>query len=254
MQPDAGALQFTLLGEGEGEGEGAGAGEGEGGGGAPPPPLTAAVTPLGAAPLGHGGAPLPAFLIRLSRGGAFVAAGSLERDEGGGEGSARLWCHVAAGGGGVASLGEPGAALLRAGVVFSSLGAREGWGTEVTVFPADPGGVVRHGFLGGAPPGAPPPRGIAHAPPAPGSYRLRLPAPAFGAGAKAGAAGAGGSFPVATPMPGKVVKVLVQQGGAARPPPPLARRFSPLAYPPYTPSPAQATRWRWGSRLSSWKQ
>jgi 3-methylcrotonyl-CoA carboxylase alpha subunit len=254
MQPAAGALRLDFAGE-EGEGEGAGGGDAA----ERLPPLRAAVTPLGAAPLGRAASLVPAFHIALSRGAdthCFVAAGALEAAEGGGGGAhgaeARsLWAHVAAVGAGppapaaVGALGEPGAALLRASVVFSPLAQREDGGLEVAVFPRDPEAAARGGLLGGAPPAAPPPLSLAAAPPAPGAYRLRLPAPAFGGGAQRGAAGAGGSFPVAAPMPGKVVKVLVQQGAWAVPPlffSSATKAHTKPAFPPLShPSPPQHT-------------
>ena len=101
-----------------------------------------------------------------------------------------------------------------------------------------------------------------HAPPAPGAYVLRMPAPAFGRAASGkGGLGVGGVFPVVTPMPGKVVKVLVALGAWALALVPRSSYIagpSPPAYPcthAHAPPPLQlqATLWRRGSPCSSWR-
>jgi hypothetical protein len=104
---------------------------------------------------------------------------------------------------------------LRATVVFSAMSSagQATGGMELHIFPEDPAAMLLPGMLGSSSAQlfAPLSLGQPLPMPPPSAYKLLLPAAPFGSARKgAGASSSGGT--VKTPMPGKVVKVLVQPG------------------------------------------
>jgi len=247
MQPAASAMPFVLseqepsakagavVEEGEEEEEAAAAAAAHRAG-----DRTVLVTPLGVLPYSHNGNSAPAFLLTCPAGNGqpalqHVAVGVLGAEEGSSSASSSsssssqvlsLTAYLAPVGAAAtaaaaaAALLSASSSVMKATVVFALApprvvggAVRPGGATEVSVFPRDPRLACIPGILSGAAgaaPGEAPSAGTA-----PGTYRLFLPMRAVGArGAGAGAdkSGAAAVRTVAAPMPGKVVKVLVEEG------------------------------------------
>ena len=195
------------------------------------------VTPLGPLPYSVNGSIAPAFLLVCPAGNGqpalqHVAVGLVGAGEGSGgaqqgEGAAcqtlSLTAHIApvsapTAAAAAAALLSLNSSVLKATVVLTPApprlaggSVRPGGFTEVSVFPQDPKQVCIPGILNG--PGAGAGEGAASGS-APGTYRLFLPVHPVGV-ARAGAAdksGAAAMRAVVAPMPGKVVKVLVEEG------------------------------------------
>jgi hypothetical protein len=197
---------------------------------------TVQVTPLGVLPYSHNGSSGPAFLLACPAGNGqpallHVAVGVLGAEEGSSSSSSTsqalaLTAYLAPVGApsaaaAAAALLSSSSSVMKATVVFAVapprvLGGavRPGGATEVSVFPRDPRLACIPDILAGA--GALPgsTAGAEAAGTAPGTYRLYLPVHPVGASRASGPAKSGAAVvrTVAAPMPGKVVKVLVEEG------------------------------------------